>query len=110
MPHQTECLGAPPTGCFHWHPLPNFPLFCHAPCAGGELLQHIAAKGRYREKDAAHLMRTILQVRFPLPQHCGARGAACTARLAHVVCGGVRGVGVLRGSLSPPGCFITGAQ
>lgn len=29
--------------------------------AGGELFEHIAAKGHYREKDAAHLMRTILQ-------------------------------------------------
>lgn len=31
-------------------------------CTGGELFEHIAAKGHYNEKDAAHLMRSILMV------------------------------------------------
>lgn len=35
-------------------------------CTGGELFEHIAAKGHYREKDAAHLMRTLLMV----VEHC----------------------------------------
>lgn len=32
-------------------------------CAGGELFDRIIAKGRYTEKDAAGLIRTMLQVR-----------------------------------------------
>ena len=35
-------------------------------CTGGELFEHIAARGHYREKDAAHLMRTLLMV----VEHC----------------------------------------
>ncbi|GBF97666.1 calcium-dependent kinase [Raphidocelis subcapitata] len=31
-------------------------------CTGGELFEHIAAKGHYNEKDAAHLTRSILMV------------------------------------------------
>jgi serine/threonine protein kinase len=31
-------------------------------CTGGELFEHIAAKGHYREHDAAHLMRSVLMV------------------------------------------------
>ena len=32
-------------------------------CTGGELFEHLAAKGHYRERDAAALMRTIVSVR-----------------------------------------------
>lgn len=35
-------------------------MLCLLP--GGELFQHIAAKGHYRERDAAALLRTLLQV------------------------------------------------
>lgn len=37
-------------------------------CTGGELFEQLSAKGYYRERDAAHIMRTILQV----VQHCHA--------------------------------------
>jgi hypothetical protein len=37
-------------------------LACVCP-AGGELFEQLSAKGYYRERDAAHIMRTILQVR-----------------------------------------------
>jgi hypothetical protein len=30
--------------------------------AGGELFEQLSAKGYYRERDAAHIMRTVLQV------------------------------------------------
>ncbi|KAI8473032.1 MAG: kinase-like domain-containing protein [Monoraphidium minutum] len=35
-------------------------------CTGGELFEHIAAKGHYRERDAAHLLRSLLMV----VEHC----------------------------------------
>jgi serine/threonine protein kinase len=35
-------------------------------CTGGELFEQLSAKGFYRERDAAHIMRTLLQV----VQHC----------------------------------------
>lgn len=31
--------------------------------AGGELFEQLSAKGHYRERDAASIMRTLLQVR-----------------------------------------------
>jgi hypothetical protein len=34
-----------------------------AVAAGGELFEQLSAKGYYRERDAAHIMRTVLQVR-----------------------------------------------
>eukprot|EP00775_Hariotina_reticulata_P001153 gene1153-1493_t len=37
-----------------------------ASLAGGELFEQLSAKGHYRERDAAHIMRTLLQV----VQHC----------------------------------------
>jgi hypothetical protein len=36
----------------------------HACFAGGELFEQLSAKGHYRERDAAHIMRTLLQVRY----------------------------------------------
>ncbi len=43
-----------------------FPAAPQELCTGGELFEHIAAKGHYRERDAAHLMRTLLMV----VEHC----------------------------------------
>ena len=37
-------------------------------CTGGERFEHIAAKGHYRERDAAHIMRSIVMV----VEHCHA--------------------------------------
>jgi hypothetical protein len=34
--------------------------------AGGELFEQLSAKGHYRERDAASIMRTLLQVRESL--------------------------------------------
>ena len=35
-------------------------------CSGGELFEHIVAKGRYRERDAARLVRSLVAV----VEHC----------------------------------------
>lgn len=35
--------------------------------AGGELFEQLSAKGYYRERDAAHIMRTVLQVCDAVP-------------------------------------------
>jgi hypothetical protein len=61
--------------CLYWHELA---IHCAA-CTGGELFQQISAKGHYHEKDAAHLMRTILQACWARAHggalHGAARGA-----------------------------------
>lgn len=53
---------------------PFFTCVTVAACpAGGELFEQLSAKGYYRERDAAHIMRTVLQVRT---QRCRAQHIA----------------------------------
>lgn len=44
--------------------------------AGGELFEQLSAKGYYRERDAAHIMRTVLQVRTT--SHSRGSAAGCS--------------------------------
>lgn len=41
--------------------------WCVLSLTGGELFEQLSAKGYYRERDAANIMRTVLQVRSRIP-------------------------------------------
>jgi serine/threonine protein kinase len=49
--------------------------------AGGELFEQLSAKGHYRERDAASIMRTLLQVRWSLHY----RRADCVSSLGGIL-------------------------
>jgi hypothetical protein len=56
-------------------------------CAGGELFDRIIAKGRYTEKDAAALIRTMLQVRAAATPHTTATAGCPAVCSAAWLCG-----------------------
>lgn len=59
-----DVAGTLPSSVSHTHPCihPPHTRPSQELCTGGELFEHIAAKGHYRERDAAHLMRSIVMV------------------------------------------------
>lgn len=64
----------------HFGSLVNVCLSCWA---GGELFEQLSAKGHYRERDAANIMRTLLQVCALLKQCCAQPGNRAVSLVDH---------------------------